>query len=60
VVDFSNERGWYAKDGRVFFPETEGVDGDEGGEAGALGGTGGAGNVIGNALGYARELEMIV
>jgi len=44
----------------VYFPETDGVDGEDGAEAGALGGTGGAGNVIGNALGYARELETIV
>lgn len=59
VVNFSNSRGWHAKDGRVYFPEEVAGEGEDGEAEGALG-VGGAGSIIGNALGYARELETIV
>ena len=61
MVSFANARGWEAKDGRVYFPEEVGGEGEGeevlGGGAGRGTGTSG---VIENALGYARELEMIV
>lgn len=54
VVGFSQQRGWSAHDGRVYFPaEAAGGEGDEDVLAAS-------GQVIQNALGYARELETIV
>lgn len=53
VVSFARESGWVVKDGRIYFPQQEDdyqskdilVTSDQ---------------VIENALGYARDLEMIV
>jgi 26S proteasome regulatory subunit N12 len=56
VVQFAQQRGWAARDGRIYFPQQE---------LEALGGTEKdiletSGQVIENTLGYARELETIV
>lgn len=53
VVDFSNDRGWMAKDGRVYFPNMDAAQGEN--DVMGI-----SGQVIENTLGYARELETIV
>ena len=53
VVEFSRERGWVVRDGRIYFPVAEEVEGGEGGLVRS-------GAVIENTIGYARELETIV
>ncbi|KAF2102328.1 hypothetical protein NA57DRAFT_73758 [Rhizodiscina lignyota] len=56
VIQFAQQRGWTARDGRIYFPQQE---------LEALGGSEKdilvtSGQVIENTLGYARELETIV
>ncbi|KAJ9134778.1 26S proteasome regulatory subunit rpn12 [Pleurostoma richardsiae] len=73
VVDFARHRGWTVRDGQIFFPDSSSTAAAEAGgaaattvveEGGAEGGAAGEQEfskmVIGNALGYARELETIV
>lgn len=53
VIQFAQQRGWTARDGRIYFPQ------EEGGEAGRdVLST--SDQVIEHTLGYARELETIV
>jgi 26S proteasome regulatory subunit N12 len=55
VVQFSQQRGWTAKDGRVYFPRQ-----DQDLPASEKDVLSTSGQVIENTLGYARELETIV
>jgi hypothetical protein len=55
VVQFSQQRGWTAKDGRVYFPRQ-----DQDLLASEKDVLSTSGQVIENTLGYARELETIV
>ncbi|MCJ1310055.1 regulatory particle non-ATPase [Agyrium rufum] len=66
VVDFSKQRGWIVRDGRIYFPvqptsSSSGVEGGIDGENGRGGSTMAmGGSIIENTIGYARELETIV
>ncbi|KAH8668452.1 SAC3/GANP/Nin1/mts3/eIF-3 p25 family-domain-containing protein [Xylariales sp. PMI_506] len=51
VVEFAQQRGWVIRDGQIYFPTSEGEDGEEK-DISQM--------VIENTLGYARELETIV
>lgn len=53
MVDFAKERGWVVRDGRIYFPDVEGVDGEKEMLVASR-------QVTENAIGYARELETIV
>ena len=53
VVDFSKQRGWHTRDGRIYFPPPDSTAGENDMLAAS-------GQVIENTLGYARELETIV
>ena len=55
VVNFAHARGWVVKDGRIDFPIQQGDDMRSEKEILVA-----SGQVIENAIGYARELEMIV
>jgi 26S proteasome regulatory subunit N12 len=55
VVEFAQDRGWVVKDGRIYFPAQQGDDVRSEKEILVA-----SGQVIENAIGYARELEMIV
>ena len=55
VVTFAQERGWVAKDGRIYFPLQQGQDVRTEKEILVA-----SGQVIENTIGYARELETIV
>lgn len=55
VVQFSQQRGWTVKDGRVYFPRQ-----DQDLLASEKDILRASGQVIENTLGYARELETIV
>jgi len=52
-VGFSEERGWSAKDGRIYFPATDAVLNENDVLAARR-------EIIQNTLGYARVLETIV
>ena len=53
VIEFAMQRGWLLRDGRIYFPtESE--------AAACSDNVLSANSVIENAVGYARELEMIV
>lgn len=62
VVDFSRERGWVVKDGRIYFPEQEAAatEVEQPTLAAEKNITLTSGHIIENAIGYARELETIV
>lgn len=53
VINYAQQRGWHAKDGRIYFPSNESNQSDNDVLAAS-------GQVIENTLGYARELETIV
>lgn len=55
VIKFAQERGWVAKDGRIYFPQQE-----EENQAAEKDVMSASGVVIENTLGYARKLETIV
>jgi len=55
VVQFAQQRGWVAKDGRIYFPQQE-----EENMAAEKNVMAASGTVIENTLGYARKLETIV
>ena len=55
VIQFAQERGWVAKDGRIYFPRQE-----EENLAAEKDVMAASGTVIENTLGYARKLETIV
>lgn len=55
VIKFAQERGWVAKDGRIYFPQQE-----EESQAAEKDVMSASGTVIENTLGYARKLETIV
>lgn len=55
VVEFAQDRGWVAKDGRIYFPVQQGEDMRSEKEILVA-----SGQVIENTIGYARDLEMIV
>ena len=55
VIQFSQQRGWTVKDGRIWFPRQE--QDLHASEKDILSTSG---QVIENTLGYARELETIV
>lgn len=55
VIKFAQERGWAAKDGRIYFPEQA-----EESEAAMKDVMSASPAVIENTLGYARKLETIV
>lgn len=55
VIEFAQDRGWVVKDGRIYFPAQQGDDLRSEKEILVA-----SGQVIENAIGYARELEMIV
>ena len=52
-MSFAKDRGWVVKDGRIYFPDGEGVRNEK--EILVA-----SGQVIENTIGYARELETIV
>ena len=54
-MTFAQERGWVAKDGRIYFPLQQGQDVRTEKEILVA-----SGQVIENTIGYARELETIV
>ncbi|EKG09826.1 SAC3/GANP/Nin1/mts3/eIF-3 p25 [Macrophomina phaseolina MS6] len=55
VIEFANSRGWFGKDGRIYFPQQEQETLSQEKDVMQL-----SGQVIANTLGYARELETIV
>ena len=55
VIKFAKERGWEAKDGRIYFPQQ--AEEMQAAEKDVMSATGA---VIENTLGYARKLETIV
>ncbi|KAF2755791.1 26S proteasome non-ATPase regulatory subunit 8 [Pseudovirgaria hyperparasitica] len=55
VVSFAKERGWVARDGRLYFPQQNAESANAANDILVTSGT-----VIENTLGYARELETIV
>jgi len=63
VVEFSQNRGWILKDGRIYFPVQQEPQGDQSQAASQKSEKRivlDSGNIIENAIGYARELETIV
>ena len=55
-MEFSEQRGWVVKDGRIYFPMQETGEGGEGEKDVLVA----SGEIIENTIGYARELETIV
>ncbi|KAL0257758.1 regulatory particle non-ATPase [Diplodia seriata] len=55
VIEFAKSRGWFGKDGRIYFPQQEQETLSQEKDVMQL-----SGQVIQNTLGYARELETIV
>ena len=55
VLQFAKDRGWVAKDGRIYFPNQQGESVRSEREILRA-----SGQVIENTIGYARELETIV
>ena len=55
VLQFAKDRGWIARDGRIFFPNQQGESVRSEREILRA-----SGQVIENTIGYARELETIV
>ena len=53
MVEFAKERGWVVRDGRIYFPDVEGMGAEEEVLVASR-------QVTENAIGYARELETIV
>ncbi|OJD30570.1 proteasome regulatory particle subunit [Diplodia corticola] len=55
VIEFAKSRGWFGKDGRIYFPQQEQETLSQEKDVMQL-----SGQIIQNTLGYARELETIV
>jgi 26S proteasome regulatory subunit N12 len=53
VVQFAQSRGWVVRDGRIYFPAQEAVEG-------AVEEKENVKAIMENTIGYARELETIV
>lgn len=53
MVEFAKERGWLVRDGRIYFPDLEGLSDEKEVLVASR-------QVTENTIGYARELETIV